>query len=154
MPSTPCCTSQALRTSALAVASLLYIAAGANHFVNPKFYTRIVPPGFPSPGALVAISGVAEIAGGVGLAIRPLRKAAGWGLIALLLAVFPANIYMAMHPEKFPDVHLPRWTFYARLPLQGVLIAWVWYAAKLGRANQRDPIKPKSDTTPRAIQTP
>jgi uncharacterized membrane protein len=93
----------------------------------------LFPPSFPNPRALVAISGCAEIAAGIGLAIRALRKAAGWGLIALLLAVFPANIYMAMHPEKLKDVPLPRWTFYARLPLQGVLIAWVWYAAKLSR---------------------
>jgi len=137
MQSTRCCTLPTLRNSALAAASIFYIAAGLNHFRSPGFYQRIVPPGFPSPKALVDISGVAEIAGGVGLAIRPLRRAAGWGLIALLLAVFPANIYMAMHPQEFADLPLPRWTFYARLPIQGVLIAWVWYAAGMSRRQQR-----------------
>jgi uncharacterized membrane protein len=71
-------------------------------------------------------SGVAEIAGGVGLVIRPLRRVAGWGLIALLIAVFPANIYMLQHPGQF---HFAPWILWARLPLQAVFIAWVWFVA-------------------------
>ncbi len=81
--------------------ALLFILAGVNHFLNPHFYERIVPPGFPSPRILVIVSALAEIAGGLGLLIRPLRRAAGWGLLALLVAVFPANIHMALHPGHF-----------------------------------------------------
>lgn len=111
------------------IAALGFIAAGLNHFRNPLFYQRIIPPGFPAPGLLVALSGVAEILGGVGLLVGPLRRSAGWGLIALLVAVFPANLYMALAPGKFADMHLPAWVFWARLPLQAVFIVWVWFAA-------------------------
>ena len=113
-----------------------FAIAGANHFRNPAFYERIVPPAFPTPALLVAVSGVCEIAGGVGLLIRPLRRAAGGGLIALLIAVFPANVYMATHPEAVPELQVARWLLWARLPLQGVLIAWVWFAA-LGTVSSR-----------------
>lgn len=111
------------------LAAVFFIGAGVKHFRNPGFYERIVPPGFPSPHVLVAISGVAEIVGGIGLLIRQTRRLAGWGLIVLLIAVFPANVYMALEPEKFADLHLPGWTFLARLPLQVVLIAWVWFVS-------------------------
>jgi uncharacterized membrane protein len=101
------------------------------HFVKPRDYQRIIPPGFPDPHLLVAISGFCEIAGGLGLLVPPRRRPAGWGLIALLLAVFPANVYMAISPQKFPTI--PAWLLWARLPLQGVLIAWVYVAALPGR---------------------
>jgi uncharacterized membrane protein len=109
------------------LAAVFFIGAGVNHFRSRSFYERIVPPSFPSPHALVAISGVAEIAGGIGLLISLLRRWAAWGLIALLGAVFPANIYMALEPEKFADLHLPTWSFWARLPLQAIFIGWVWF---------------------------
>ncbi len=96
------------------------------HFIAPGKYQRIIPPGFPFPAMLVAISGIAEMIGGAGLLSRPLRRAAGFGLIALLIAVFPANIYMALHPERFADLHVAAWLLWARLPLQVVLIGWVW----------------------------
>jgi uncharacterized membrane protein len=108
-------------------AAVFFIIGGANHFRSAGFYERIIPPFFPWPHALVLISGVAEIVGGVGLLVRPVRRAAAWGLILLLVAVFPANLYMAMEPGKFADLHLPGWVFWARLPLQGVFIAWVWF---------------------------
>lgn len=108
------------------LAILLFIAAGLNHFRSADFYKRIIPPMFPAPAALVIVSGLCEIAGGVGLAIGPLRRAAAWGLIALLVAVFPANVYMAIYSEKFMDMNLARWMFWVRLPIQGVLIWWVW----------------------------
>jgi uncharacterized membrane protein len=111
------------------LAAVFFIGAGANHFRSAEFYERIVPPGLPWPHVIVAISGVAEIVGGVGLLIRPTRRLAGWGLIALLIAVFPANIYMAMEPGKFADLHLPVWTFWVRLPLQVIFIAWVWFVS-------------------------
>ena len=108
------------------LAAFFFIIAGTFHFLRPGLYVQIIPPYFPAPQLLVAVSGVAEIAGGVGLLIPPLRRAAGWGLIALLVAVFPANIYMAQHPGQF---HFAPWMLRARLPFQIVFIAWVWFVA-------------------------
>jgi len=116
-----------LRISLRYLAAAFFIVAGINHFYNPVFYRKIVPPALPAPGALVAISGVAEIAGGIGLLIRPLRRAAVWGLIALLIAVFPANVYMLTTRDQIPDLHIATWLLWLRLPLQAVLIAWVWF---------------------------
>ncbi len=118
-----------------ALAAALFVGAGVNHFVHPQFYREIVPPGFPSPPALVALSGACEIAGGVGLLIPTLRRSAGWGLIALLLAVFPANIYMAASPERFS---VPEWALWVRLPLQVLLLGWVWHVALARGAEPRD----------------
>lgn len=115
-----------MRTVLRGLAAILFVVAGLLHFLKPELYLAIVPPYFPEPQALVVMSGVVEIAGGIGLCLRPLRRAAGWGLIALLIAVFPANLYMAQHPEQF---HLAVGFLWARLPLQGVFIAWVWFAA-------------------------
>ena len=106
------------------LAAIFFIVAGIGHFVKPEMYLKIMPPYFPAPSLLVFISGVAEIAGGIGLLIRPLRRAAGWGLIALLIAVFPANIYMLQHPDLF---QISPWILWARLPFQIVFIAWVWF---------------------------
>jgi uncharacterized membrane protein len=112
------------------LAAIFFVAGGANHFREPDFYRQIVPKMFPSPAMLVILSGICEIAGGIGLLIRPLRPAAGWGLIALLLCVFPANIYMALFPERIADLHISHWLLWLRLPLQGILIAWVWFVAR------------------------
>ena len=108
------------------LAAIFFIVAGVFHFLKPELYLQIMPPYLPAPGLLVFISGVAEVAGGLGLLIPSVRRAAGWGLIALLIAIFPANIYMLQHPELF---NFPVWTLWARLPLQAVFIAWVWYVA-------------------------
>lgn len=113
------------------LAALLFVTAGIAHFCKPDFYEQIVPPGFPSPKWLVIVSGVAEIAGGVGLLIRPCRRAAGWGLMALLVAVYPANIYMAFHSERFG---IPSWILWVRLPFQFIFAAWVWSVALRTRA--------------------
>ena len=108
------------------LAAGFFLLAGINHFLIPGFYEQIVPPGFPSPKILVIISGLAELAGGLGLLIRPVRRMAGWGLIVLLIAVFPANIYMAVYPEGFGI--LP-WLLWMRLPAQGLFAIWVWIVA-------------------------
>src|ERR1700720_3374419 len=86
---------------------LLFIGAGVNHFAIPRAYERIVPPGLGDPRTLVVVSGVAEIVGGVGVFIPSTRRLAGIGLIALLGAVFPANLYMARNPERFAKI--PSW---------------------------------------------
>ena len=114
------------RAALRCLAALLFVFAGAGHFLKTEFYEQMVPPGFPSPTLLVIVSGICEIAGGVGLLIPPLRRRAGWGLIALLIAVFPANIYMALHPERFG---FAPWLLWTRLPLQAVIIAWIWFVA-------------------------
>jgi uncharacterized membrane protein len=115
-----------IRTFLRWLAAVFFVVAGAFHFLKPDMYLQIMPPYFPVPQLLVAVSGVAEIAGGIGLLVRPLQRAAGWGLIALLIAVFPANIYMMQHPAQF---HIAPWILWARLPLQVGFVAWVWFAA-------------------------
>ena len=109
--------------------AVLFVVAGIKHFQNPDFYRRIVPPSFPLPAVLVAVSGFFEIVGGLGLLVPRLRRIAAWGLIALLVAVFPANIYMALHPEVSADLHIATWLLWVRLPLQFAAIAWVWLVA-------------------------
>ena len=126
------------------LAAAAFVAAGTNHFVKPRFYQSIVPPRFPNPALLVAISGVCEIAGGVGLLVRPLRRPAGWGLIALLIAVFPANIYMALFPNRIPGLHISRWILWLRLPLQPIFIAWIAWVA-LGRNETTLPVRAPAD---------
>ncbi len=106
-----------------------FILAGANHFRSPDFSEQIIPPAFPDLKLLVVISGIAEIAGGAGLLVPRLRRVAGWGLIALLIAVFPANVYMAVYPERIEGLTLPTPLLWARLPLQGLLGWWVWRVA-------------------------
>jgi uncharacterized membrane protein len=118
------------------LAMIFFVVAGTFHFLKPGPYVQIMPPYFPAPQLLVAVSGLAEIAGGIGLSIPLLRRAAGWGLIALLIAVFPANIYMLQHPENF---HIASWILWARLPFQGVFILWVWFVAI--QRPHRKPIK-------------
>jgi uncharacterized membrane protein len=102
-----------------------FVFAGAMHFVKPRAYKAIVPPYLPAPEALVYASGVAEIAGGVGLMVPSARRGAGWWLIATLLAVFPANVHMALNPRQFPKVPGGAPALWARLPLQLGFIGWV-----------------------------
>ncbi|HEV2980426.1 MAG TPA: hypothetical protein VGX51_03265 [Solirubrobacteraceae bacterium] len=106
-----------------------FIAAGVNHFVTPRAYRAIVPPRLQHEAArVVAISGAAEIAGGVGVLLEPTRRASGLGLIALLAAIFPANLHMAREPQRFAGI--PRWALYARLPLQPLMMWWAWRATQ------------------------
>jgi uncharacterized membrane protein len=106
-----------------------FIGAGVNHFVMPRPYEQIVPPSMRRDARrLVVISGVAEIAGGVGVLLPWTRRLAGVGLIALLAAVFPANVHMAREPERFKRI--PRWALYGRLPLQPLMMLWAWRATR------------------------
>ncbi|MEM7434828.1 MAG: DoxX family protein [Myxococcota bacterium] len=108
--------------------ALAMIAIGLLHFIRPKPFIRIVPKYLPAPRTLVYISGFFEIAGGVGLLIPSLRVAAAWGLIALYLAVYPANIYMLTHNVSLsPKKPIPRWMLWARLPLQFVFIGLAYW---------------------------
>jgi uncharacterized membrane protein len=109
--------------------AIFFIGSGVNHFVMPRAYQRIVPPRLRHDAErVVVLSGVAEVAGGLGVLLPRLRRAAGAGLMALLVAVFPANLYMARSPERFPRI--PRWALYGRLPLQPLMIWWAWRATR------------------------
>ena len=112
------------RLSVYAIATL-FIGAGIAHFTHEAFFVRIVPPSLPNPRLLVQLSGIAEIAGGIGVLVPALRRGAGLGLVALLIAVFPANLYMALEPERFADI-ASRIGLYLRLPLQFLGMFWVW----------------------------
>jgi uncharacterized membrane protein len=112
------------------LAGPFFILAGVMHFLRPRLYLRIMPPYIPAPEAMVYISGVAEIAGGAGLMVPSLRRRAGWWLIATLIAVFPANLHMAVNAEKYQAIPGGAPALWARLPLQAVFIVWVRGAAK------------------------
>jgi uncharacterized membrane protein len=118
-----------VKTIAIYLVSALFVTAGVLHFVRPAFFTRIVPPALPSPLALVYISGVAEILGGLGVLLPSVRLWAGYGLIALLIAVLPANVYMASAADRVGMGIAPAW-LWLRIPLQFVLIALVWWATR------------------------
>jgi uncharacterized membrane protein len=104
-----------------------FIATGVLHFVKPRIYEAIVPEYLPAHRELVYASGVAELAGGLGVLHPKTRRAAGWWLVATLVAVFPANVEMAVHAERFKQ--FPPAALWARLPLQAVFIAWAWLTA-------------------------
>jgi len=106
--------------------AIFFIVAGSLHFVIPHMYLKIVPPYLPAPLALVRISGAAEILGGIGLLLPLTRCAAAWGLVALLIAVLPANIYMATVHLNVPGIMGQSWAQWARVPLQLPLLYWAW----------------------------
>jgi uncharacterized membrane protein len=112
------------------LAGPFFVFAGVMHFVKPRLYQRIVPPYLPAPEAIVYASGAAEIAGGVGLMVPRVRRHAGWWLIATLIAVFPANLHMALNAEDFDQSPGGAIALWARLPFQAVFAAWVLGAAK------------------------
>jgi uncharacterized membrane protein len=111
--------------------SLFFINVGVDHFINPDFYLNIMPDYLPFHAEAVYLSGFFEILGGIVVLIPKLRALARWGLISLLIAVFPANIYMAMNPNLFPEFSLE--LLYFRLPLQFVFIFWVLKATEMVR---------------------
>ena len=106
----------------------LFVAAGISHFRYPGIYLRIMPPLLPQPRLLVLASGAVEILLGLLLLFPASSRQAAWGLVALLIAVFPANVFMTMHPERFGRI--PEWLLWVRLPLQGLLVAWAWRYTK------------------------
>jgi uncharacterized membrane protein len=103
------------------------VGAGANHFIHPAPYLGMMPAELPAHAALVAISGIAEILGGLGLILPATRRLAAWGLIALYVAIFPANLNMALNQLPLGTEAIPSWALWGRLPLQLVLIAWAYW---------------------------
>ncbi len=115
--------------------ALLFVTAGMLHLLRPAFFVGMVPPWLPAPLLLVRMSGVCEILGGAGVLLRATRVAAGWGLLALLVAVFPANVQMLLAARH--ENASPLWIagLVLRLPLQAVLLWWVWRS--VGRSHDR-----------------
>ena len=120
------------RRFALLGLAALFVVAGANHFVSTEFYVGIMPAYLPLHLELVYLSGLLEMLGGAAVLVPRARSSAGWFLIALLVAVFPANLNMALHAEQFPGLSAS--ALYARLPLQGLLIAWTYWATRPERS--------------------
>ena len=122
--------SRAVGLLARLFAGPIMLAAGINHFVMPRTYEAIMPDVLPAHRELVLLSGLAEALGGAGTLHPATRRAAGWWLIAVLIAVFPANVHMALHPERYPQI--PHAALLARLPLQLVML-WLVREATLRR---------------------
>jgi len=120
------------------------IIVGVTHFVVPEQYVRIVPPQLPYPLELVYLSGFYEILGGIGLLVPPVSQAAAWGIIALFIAVYPANINMAVNLIKIDHIPNSPWVHVVRLPLQAVLIAWAWWYTKPSDKEKQASLIPKS----------
>ena len=109
---------------------MFFIAAGINHFWHSAFYVAMMPPYLPLHAQLVVASGLAEIGLGALVLVRRWQQLAGWGLVALSVAVFPANVHMALHPDLFTQfTPVGLWL---RLPLQVVAIGWIVWCTQLG----------------------
>lgn len=106
--------------------AIAFVIAGANHFFDPATYLSMMPPWLPAPEWMNWISGAAEIAGGIGILIPRLRNAAAIGLILLLIAIFPANLHIALN--GWAGMEIPHWILIARLPFQLLFIAWVFFS--------------------------
>jgi|TARA_B110000305_G_scaffold185334_1_gene206234 uncharacterized membrane protein len=115
-----------LKIVGMAFVFLWFMGGGVMHFISPEFFLAIMPPSLPYHEAAVAISGVFEIIGAVGLLFQRTRRMAGIGLFFLTLAVSPANIYMSLNPELFPDVSDLALTL--RLVIQVLLLACIWWS--------------------------
>jgi uncharacterized membrane protein len=111
--------------------SIAMTAVGVLHFTQPAGFESIVPSFLPAPHLLVLVSGAAEIAGGLGVLLPATRRIAGLGLIALYVAVFPANINMAIHHLPLGGSTLPTWALWARLPFQLLFIAWAYRVSRI-----------------------
>ena len=124
-----------LRAISRWVLTFLFIGSGTLHLLQPRPFLQIVPPQVPWAIFAVAFSGIAEIAGGIGLAIPRLRIAAGWGLLLLLVCVFPANVYMAAQHIVPGGMQIPAWLLWSRLLLQPLLMWWV-FSMSLSRSSK------------------
>lgn len=120
---------QRIKLSLKYVFAAFFVLAGFNHFINTAFYTNIMPPYFPWHLPFVFLSGFLEICLGLLLLIPKFARIAGWGLIALLIAIFPANVHMAINHQLYPEYSST--LLWLRLPLQLVLVAWAyWYTSR------------------------
>ena len=123
------------RITSLLCLSIFFCFIGFDHFISPTFYLNIMPQQWPLKLEAIYISGLFEIIGGICILFSRLRKFAGWGLIALLIAVYPANIHMVVNHHLFPDISLVM--LYFRLALQFVFVYWV-FSVTLSKRNGPD----------------
>jgi uncharacterized membrane protein len=143
----------ALRTTLRWLLALFFVVAGANHFRDPATYLGMMPPWLPQPVAANYLSGVAEILGGSGLLVPSTRRWAGWGLILLLVAIFPANLHVALQ-GRMPGHDFSPAVLWWRLPFQAVFIAAVWRVAIFDRRPSTfSPPKPER-SSPRSNPLP
>ncbi len=112
--------------------AIFMIVAGIMHFANPAFFLKIMPPYLPLHKELVLVSGVFEFLLGVLLLVPNCSRMAAWGIVALLIAVFPANVYLYQHQDILPASPI---VHFLRLPLQGVLIQWAYWHTRLVKRN-------------------
>ncbi|MEH2196599.1 MAG: DoxX family protein [Nostoc sp.] len=126
------------------VLAISIIVVGVTHFVIPEPYVKIMPPQLPYPLELVYLSGFFEILGSIGLLVPPVSQAAAWGLIALFIAVYPANINMAVNHIQLEHIPNSPWVHVIRLPFQAVLIVWAWWYTKSSDWQKQASIIPKS----------
>lgn len=116
------------RTISRGLLACFFVVAGANHFRTPEIYLGMMPPWLPWPLILVQVSGVAEILGGIGALLPRTRRFSGWGLLVLLIAIFPANLHVALQ-GRMPGFDFSPVILWLRLPLQILLLGWVWWSA-------------------------
>jgi uncharacterized membrane protein len=121
------------KKTGLYIQSLLYVLAGINHFLHTAIYIAIMPPWLPWHYPLVYISGICEFVLGALLIPVNTRRMAAWGIIVMLIAIFPANVQMAINYTQ--EHHPMTWVSYVRLPLQAVLIWWAWLYTKKTTVN-------------------
>ena len=121
-----------IRTLARWLLGLAFVAAGVPHFTRADIYLPMMPPYLPWPRELIFVSGLFEILGGLGVLwpTEKIQRTAGLGLIALLAAVFPANLHMALNDVPMMGLHFSSAIRWGRLPLQFMLMAWAWWATR------------------------
>jgi uncharacterized membrane protein len=130
---------RSFRAAMKVLMAMLYIAAGIIHFLKPQLYLRIMPPYLPWPMFLQYLAGFFEFVLGLSLLFPKYTRQAAWGLIALLIAVYPANIHMAVNMHLYPEFSV--WYHWVRLPLQFVLIAWAWWYTREDLTQKRKDAK-------------
>jgi uncharacterized membrane protein len=138
-----------IKTTLRWLLAVFMVGSGLNHFRAPEVYLAMMPAELPVSwhAALNVLSGAAEIAGGLGLIVPRTRRWAAWGLVLLLVAVFPANVNMAVHGLPLGDTAVPSWALWARLPLQGLFVAWAWWFTRPDREHAGGRAVGRTETT-------
>lgn len=126
-----------IKMAARLTLAIIMTLMGVLHFLHPAEFAAMVPRWLPSPHALVFVSGLAEVAGGVGLVVAPVQRAAAIGLVLLYIAVFPANINMAVNHISPPGMHVSSALLWARLPFQLLFIGWAWWLSRPSKATRQ-----------------
>jgi uncharacterized membrane protein len=125
-----------MKTIARWLLAIFFVLAGLNHFREPEIYFAMMPSWVSAPALANTLSGVAELLGGLGLLVPATRRAAGWGLCTLLVAVFPANVHVALQGHMTGFSFSP-WVLWMRLPFQAVFLLWVWWVGLQRSPSQR-----------------